>query len=79
MSHNDALEAINNGALVFVSHSGGKDSQAMYAHLRAIVPADQIIVVHANLGEVEWTGVVDHIEANIDHDLNIVKAGKTDD
>ena len=77
MSHNDALEAINNGALVFVSHSGGKDSQAMYAHLRAFVPADQIIVVHANLGEVEWSGVVDHIESNIDHDLNIVKAGKT--
>jgi len=77
MSHNDALEAVNNGALVFVSHSGGKDSQAMYAHLRAFVPADQIIVVHANLGEVEWSGVVDHIEANIDHDLNVIKAGKT--
>jgi 3'-phosphoadenosine 5'-phosphosulfate sulfotransferase (PAPS reductase)/FAD synthetase len=74
MSHNDALEAINNGALVFVSHSGGKDAQAMYAHLRAIVPADQIIVVHANLGEVEWSGVVEHIEANIDdHKLNVVR------
>lgn len=70
-------EAIDNGALVFVSHSGGKDSQAMYAHLRGFVPKDQIIVVHANLGEVEWTGVIDHIEANIAHDLNIVRAGKT--
>lgn len=76
MSHNDALEAINNGALVFVSHSGGKDSQAMYAHLRGLVPEDQIIVVHANLGEVEWSGVVEHIEANIDdHKLNVVRNG----
>jgi DNA sulfur modification protein DndC len=74
MNHIEAIEA---GAVVFVSHSGGKDSQAMYAHLRGIVPAAQIVVVHANLGEVEWSGVIDHIEANVDHDLNIVKAGKT--
>jgi 3'-phosphoadenosine 5'-phosphosulfate sulfotransferase (PAPS reductase)/FAD synthetase len=77
MSHNAALEAINNGALVFVSHSGGKDSQAMYAHLSAIVPAEQIVVVHSHLGEVEWAGVVEHIEANISHDLNVIRAGKT--
>jgi 3'-phosphoadenosine 5'-phosphosulfate sulfotransferase (PAPS reductase)/FAD synthetase len=76
MSHNDAVQAINDGALVFVSHSGGKDSQAMYAHLRGFVPEDQIIVVHANLGEVEWSGVVEHIEANIDdHKLNVVRNG----
>ena len=72
-----AVTAIKDGALVFVSHSGGKDSQAMYAHLRAFVPADQIVVVHANLGEVEWSGVIDHIKANIDHDLNVVRAAKT--
>lgn len=70
-------EAIDSGALVFVSHSGGKDSQAMYAHLRGFVPADQIVVVHANLGEVEWSGVIDHIQKNIGHVLNVVKAGKT--
>ncbi len=70
-------EMIDAGAIVFCSHSGGKDSQAMYALLRATVPADQIVVVHANLGEVEWPGVIAHIETNIDHDLNIVKAGKT--
>lgn len=68
-------EMIAKGALVFVSHSGGKDSQAMYAQLRDSVPADQIVVVHAALGQVEWSGVIEHIEANIDHDLNIVSAG----
>lgn len=74
MSHNDAMTAINNGALVFISHSGGKDSQAMYAHLKAIVPEDQIVVVHANLGQVEWPGVIDHIQDNIDeHELNVVR------
>jgi 3'-phosphoadenosine 5'-phosphosulfate sulfotransferase (PAPS reductase)/FAD synthetase len=70
-------EMIDAGALVFVSHSGGKDSQAMYAHLRPRVPADQIVVVHANLGEVEWPGVMAHIEANIEHEMNVVRAGKT--
>jgi len=73
----DPITAINDGALVFISHSGGKDSQAMYCHLRTFVPADQIVVVHANLGEVEWTGVMDHINDTIDHELNVVRAGKT--
>ena len=73
-----AIQAlIERGAIFYVSHSGGKDSQAMYAVLRRIVPADQIVVVHADLGKVEWNGVQDHIRATIDHDLNVVRAGKT--
>ena len=72
-----ATKAINDGALVFISHSGGKDSQAMYAHLKGLVPADQIVVVHANLGEVEWSGVMGHIRDTISHELNVVRAGKT--
>lgn len=46
-----------------VNHSGGKDSQAMYLMLRQIVPASQIVIVHADLGEVEWAGAVDQIHA----------------
>jgi DNA sulfur modification protein DndC len=64
------------GALFYVSHSGGKDSQAMYNVLKNLIPPDQIVVVHANLGEVEWPGVIDHIKRNISHELNVVKAGK---
>ncbi|MGG0718706.1 phosphoadenosine phosphosulfate reductase family protein [Robertmurraya massiliosenegalensis] len=60
-----------------MSHSGGKDSQAMYALLRDYIPSDQIVVVHSDLGEVEWEGVQDHIRMNIDHELNVVRANKT--
>ena len=55
---------IRRGALFYVSHSGGKDSQAMYAALVSRVPRDQIVVVHADLGEIEWRGVQDHIREN---------------
>ena len=68
---------INPNAIYYVSHSGGKDSQAMYAHLSRLVPAEQIVVVHADLGKVEWDGVQDHIRDTIDHDLHVVRAGKT--
>ncbi len=53
------------GALFVLNHSGGKDSQAMTAVVRRMVPDAQLIVVHADLGEVEWDGVIEHIEATI--------------
>lgn len=67
---------IEQGAIFYVSHSGGKDSQAMYSKIRKVVPHDQIVVIHASLGDVEWPGVIEHIEQNVDHPLNVVKAGK---
>lgn len=70
-------ELVALGAIVYVSHSGGKDSQAMYALLRDRVPHNQLVVVHADLGEVEWHGVQDHIRATIDHPLHVVRATKT--
>lgn len=70
---------IERGAIFYVSHSAGKDSQAMYLHLTRdiVIPADQIVVVHADLGEVEWKGVIAHIEDTVDHEVNVVRAGKT--
>lgn len=65
---------IDEGAIFYISHSGGKDSQAMYAKLLDIIPTDQIVVVHADLGDVEWVGVKDHIKNTIRHDLHVVKA-----
>ncbi len=56
------LDLIARGATFVVNHSGGKDSQAMYLMIRKLVPASQIVIVHADLGEVEWGGAVDHIE-----------------
>ena len=68
---------IRQGAIFYVSHSGGKDSQAMYARIRRRVPHERIVVVHADLGEIEWHGVQDHIRTTIAHELNVVRAKKT--
>ncbi|MYI48530.1 MAG: phosphoadenosine phosphosulfate reductase family protein [Rhodospirillaceae bacterium] len=56
---------IRNGALVAISSSGGKDSQAMTILLSRIVPREQLLIVHAPLGEVEWPGTIEHIEATV--------------
>ena len=58
-------DLIERGALVAVNHSGGKDSQSMTILLSRIVPREQLVIVHAPLGEVEWNGTVAHIEATI--------------
>ena len=71
-------ELADRGALFAVNHSGGKDSQAMLAYIREHVPARQIVVVHAELPEVEWDGVIDHIRATIgDLPLVITRARRT--
>ncbi|EAO5288854.1 phosphoadenosine phosphosulfate reductase family protein [Salmonella enterica] len=49
---------IDAGALFVSNHSGGKDSQAMLIKLLEIVPAKQLIVVHASLGIIEWPGAL---------------------
>ena len=54
---------IARGAMFVINHSGGKDSQAMYLMLRDLVPVAQRVIVHADLGEVEWPGAVDQIKA----------------
>ncbi|MGO2168723.1 phosphoadenosine phosphosulfate reductase domain-containing protein [Pseudoalteromonas sp.] len=57
----------------FSSTSGGKDSMAMHIKLKSMVPADRIIVVHADLGVVEHDGVIHHIENTIDEELHVVR------
>ena len=58
-------EMIERGALVALNVSGGKDSQAMGLLLARIVPHDQMVAVHAPLGELEWPGTIEHIENTI--------------
>lgn len=53
----DALIAA--GALFVANHSGGKDSQAQLIRLLERVPASQMIVVHASLGDAEWPGAME--------------------
>ena len=68
---------IRHGALVAINSSGGKDSQAMTILLSRIVPHDQIIVVHAPLGEVEWPGTIEHIKNTIPPGVPLLMAPVT--
>ncbi len=74
-------EMIRAGALVAINSSGGKDSQAMTILLSRMVPPTQLVAVHAPLGEVEWPGTVEHIEATIPAGVPLIFApvasGKT--
>ena len=55
------------GALFVVSHSGGKDSQAMYLAMRKVIPKDQLLIIYARLkGGVVWRNNWKHIENTID-------------
>lgn len=67
---------IRQGAVFYCSTSGGKDSDAMSLYLEKLIPADQLVFVHADLGVVEWTGVQQHIHTIIPktHTLNVVQA-----
>ena len=62
----ECRQLVRRGALVAINSSGGKDSQAMTILLSRIVPRDQLIVVHAPLGEVEWPGTIEHIERTME-------------
>src|SRR5204863_5284637 len=55
-------DLIASGALFAVNNSGGKDSQAMLALLRKVVPAAQLLVIHAHLEGEEWQGVAEHVQ-----------------
>lgn len=71
---------VDRGALFVVNHSGGKDSQAMLIRLAALVPARQMVVVHACLGDVEWPGARELAEkqaADLGVPFVVAKATKT--
>lgn len=71
-------DLIERGALFVVNHSGGKDSQAMYLKLRDLVPARQLVIVHADLGAVEWAGALDHIRATTNGErIEVCKARRS--
>lgn len=50
---------IERRALFVVNHSGGKDSQAMLIELAKVIPRDQLLVIHATLGDIEWPGALE--------------------
>lgn len=60
LSADDPLELVRSADVIVLNSSGGKDSMAMMAYvvgLAAKVGAlDRIVVVHCDLGRVEWEG-----------------------
>jgi len=69
---------LDNDALFVLNDSGGKDSQAMRILLSRVVPASQLLVVHATLGEFEWPGALEHAQQGADRfDLPFVVARAT--
>ena len=65
---------LDQGALFAMSHSGGKDSQAMTILLSSVIPAEQLLLVHAPLGSLEWPETIDHIEATRPHQVPLILA-----
>ena len=64
----DVKRLVNRGALFVCNNSGGKDSQAMLLLVSQHVPANQILSLHASLGEdgkheegVEWPDTLAHV------------------
>ena len=70
-------DMIRRGALFALNVSGGKDSQAMSLLVAGVVPHDQIVAVHAPLGEVEWPGTIEHIERTLPDRVPLILAPVT--
>ena len=66
-------QSIARGALLAINHSGGKDSQAMTILISRIVPRDQLVAVHAPLGEIEWQGTIRHIQQTLQERVRLVR------
>ena len=77
--------AIDNGAVIAISMSGGKDSQAMasavvrYLYQRGL--NNRVVAVHADLGRAEWFDTDETLRRQVDHmglELTIVQRAKGD-
>jgi len=55
---------ITEAEVIFVNHSGGKDSQAMLAYLHRQNFKGEIVIVHSDLGEMEWESMESFITKN---------------
>lgn len=66
---------VQDADVIYVSHSGGKDSQAMLAQLIRMGLKEKIVLVHADLGRMEWEEMKPWIEQNgFGLECNVVKS-----
>ncbi|MEE9609528.1 MAG: phosphoadenosine phosphosulfate reductase family protein [Myxococcota bacterium] len=67
----DTAPNLNDFDWIVISSSGGKDSQAMLDLLSGLADqagvSDRVVVVHADLGRVEWTGTLDLAREQAEH------------
>ena len=60
-------QALDLGAALAISVSGGKDSDAMLRHLTALHRSqrwtEQLFAITADLGRIEWPGTLEHIQS----------------
>ncbi len=81
----EIYEQLKSGAVVVISISGGKDSQAMLKavteYVRSLGFNNRLIAIHADLGRVEWEqsmGFCQKLCSELDIPFHVVKNGKGD-
>jgi 3'-phosphoadenosine 5'-phosphosulfate sulfotransferase (PAPS reductase)/FAD synthetase len=75
---NNLPKEVQDAQVIFISHSGGKDSQAMLARIVRLNLAAKIVVVHSDLGEMEWEPMHHFIEQNaFGLPVHVVRAQET--
>lgn len=61
--------------VIYVSHSGGKDSQAMLARIKKLGLLDKVVLIHSDLGKMEWEPMHHWISSiSFGLEVNVVKA-----
>ena len=76
---------LNSYDYILINSSAGKDSQAMLTRMvelaeRVNYPKERLIVVHADLGRVEWDGTVELAKRQADHyNLRFEKVSRDED
>lgn len=77
----ELMDEVARGALIALNLSAGKDSDAMFFRLLSLgIPKTQMVVIHADLGHVEWPGALAHVQRRAQEaglPLLIAKANKT--
>lgn len=71
LSADEPLDLVRNATVILLNDSGGKDSQAMVSYVVGLAEQvgalDRIVVLHCDLGRVEWSGTRELAELHAQH------------
>jgi len=66
---------VQDAGVIFCSHSGGADSMALLSYLKRMGLLHKVVIVHADLGRMEWETMQPWIESNgFGLDCNVVES-----